>query len=50
VGLWVGTTLEDFIHEPAALPFTVSGSGHERPDRLLVLDGSFVVRSVDTVP
>jgi ABC-type polysaccharide/polyol phosphate transport system ATPase subunit len=50
VGLWIGTTLEDFIHEPAALPFTVRGSGHERPDRLLVLDGSFVVRSVDTVP
>ena len=43
VGLWIGTKLEDFIHEPAALTFTLSGNTPDRPDRLLALRLPFAV-------
>jgi ABC-type polysaccharide/polyol phosphate transport system ATPase subunit len=46
VGLWLGTVHEDLIHEPAAVSFTLSGSGHDRPDRLLALGLPLVVRPV----
>jgi ABC-2 type transport system ATP-binding protein/lipopolysaccharide transport system ATP-binding protein len=44
VGLWMGTMLEDFLYEPAAASFTLGGSGHDRPDRAVVLGLPFVVR------
>jgi ABC-type polysaccharide/polyol phosphate transport system ATPase subunit len=46
VGLWLGTVHEDLVHEPAAVSFTLSGSGHDRPDRLLALGLPLVVRPV----
>jgi ABC-type polysaccharide/polyol phosphate transport system ATPase subunit len=42
VGVWFGTTHEDFVNEPAATSLTLSGTGH--PDRLLALGLPFVVR------
>ncbi|MBM7804173.1 ABC-2 type transport system ATP-binding protein/lipopolysaccharide transport system ATP-binding protein [Geodermatophilus bullaregiensis] len=50
VGLWIGTAQEDLVHEPAAGSFTLGGSGHDRPDRLLVLRLPLVVRPVPSVP
>jgi hypothetical protein len=44
VGMWFGTTHEDFVHELAATSFTLSGSGHA--NRLLALGLPFVVRPV----
>jgi ABC-type polysaccharide/polyol phosphate transport system ATPase subunit len=49
VGLWLGTVHEDLIHEPAAVSFTLSGSGHDRPDRLLALGLPLVVRPVAAI-
>ena len=43
LGLWIGTITEDFIHEPAALTFTLSGNSQDRPDRLLALKLPFAV-------
>ena len=50
VGVWFGTQHEDFLYEPAAVPFTVHGSDSGRPDRLVVLDLPFVVRRLDAAP
>jgi ABC-type polysaccharide/polyol phosphate transport system ATPase subunit len=49
VGLWLGTVHEDLVHEPAAVSFTLSGSGHDRPDRLLALGLPLVVRPVAAI-
>ena len=43
LGLWIGTMTEDFVHEPAALTFTLSGNSEDRPDRLLALRLPFAV-------
>jgi hypothetical protein len=50
VGLWMGTALQDLIHEPAIMTFTLGGADYDRPDRLLVLKPPFVVRPVVNVP
>jgi ABC-2 type transport system ATP-binding protein/lipopolysaccharide transport system ATP-binding protein len=44
VGLWVGTAQEDILDEPAATTFTLVGTGHDRPDRVLAMTLPFVVR------
>jgi ABC-type polysaccharide/polyol phosphate transport system ATPase subunit len=46
VGLWVGTALHDILHEPTAATFTLVGTGHDRPDRVLVMNLPFAVRPV----
>ncbi|MGK5169808.1 ABC transporter ATP-binding protein [Geodermatophilus sp. CPCC 205761] len=43
LGLWIGTSTENLIHEPTALSFTLSGNGIDRPDRLLALGLPFSV-------
>ncbi len=50
VGLWIGTTHEDFLYEPAAAGFTLSGNGSDRPERLVALGLPFVVRQVGSAP
>jgi ABC-type polysaccharide/polyol phosphate transport system ATPase subunit len=44
VGLWMGTAQEDILDEPAATTFTLVGTGHDRPDRVLAMTLPFVVR------
>ncbi|MGY1681935.1 ABC transporter ATP-binding protein [Geodermatophilus sp. SYSU D01176] len=44
VGLWMGTAQEDILDEPAATAFTLVGTGHDRPDRVLAMTLPFVVR------
>ena len=46
LGLFMGTPHEDLIDEPGAVPFTLGGTGPQRPDRLIVLDAPLVVRPV----
>ena len=43
LGVWIGTSLEEFFHEPAAMSFTLSGNSADRPDRLLALRLPFAV-------
>ncbi len=38
VGLWCGTSVVDFLDEPAAATFTLHGSDRGRPHRTVVLD------------
>jgi ABC-2 type transport system ATP-binding protein/lipopolysaccharide transport system ATP-binding protein len=44
VGLWMGTMHRDLIHEPALTTFTLVGTGHDRPERTLVLNAPFEIR------
>jgi ABC-type polysaccharide/polyol phosphate transport system ATPase subunit len=50
VGVWVGTMHEDFVHEPAAVSFTLTGDGSDRPERLVALGLPFVVRPMGPAP
>jgi ABC-type polysaccharide/polyol phosphate transport system ATPase subunit len=50
VGLWIGTTHEDFVYEPAAASFTLSGNGSDRPERLVALGLPFVLRPSGVAP
>ena len=50
LGFWIGTTTEDFVHEPAALTFTLSGNSEDRPDRLLALRLPFAVHRQTASP
>ncbi len=50
VGLWMGTVHEDFVNEPAATTLTLIGSGHDRPDRVLVMNLPFVVHPKPASP
>ena len=50
VGVWFGTQHEDFLYEPAAVPFTVHGSDPNRAERLVVLNLPLVVRRLNGVP
>jgi ABC-type polysaccharide/polyol phosphate transport system ATPase subunit len=50
VGVWFGTQHEDFLYEPAAVPFTVHGGDTHRAEHLVVLDLPFVVRRLNAVP
>jgi ABC-2 type transport system ATP-binding protein/lipopolysaccharide transport system ATP-binding protein len=50
VGLWCGTMQEDFVHEPAAATFTLVGTGHDRPERILVTNAPFEVRTAPLPP
>jgi ABC-type polysaccharide/polyol phosphate transport system ATPase subunit len=48
VGLWFGTQHEDFVNEPVgAAPFTVHGTGANRPERLLALGLPFEVHRIE---
>lgn len=46
VGLWIGTMHQDFIHEPAVTTFTLVGTGHDRPERVIVLNAPFEIHAV----
>jgi ABC-type polysaccharide/polyol phosphate transport system ATPase subunit len=46
VGAWLGTALQDFHYEPAALAFTLHGEDSVERDRVLVLGVPLQVRSV----
>jgi ABC-2 type transport system ATP-binding protein/lipopolysaccharide transport system ATP-binding protein len=50
LGVWIGTLTEDFVHEPAALTFTLSGNSEDRPDRLLALRLPFAVHRLSVTP
>jgi ABC-2 type transport system ATP-binding protein/lipopolysaccharide transport system ATP-binding protein len=41
VGVWVGTSIYDFVNEPAAASFELVGSSRQRPERAVVLDLPF---------
>jgi ABC-2 type transport system ATP-binding protein/lipopolysaccharide transport system ATP-binding protein len=38
VGVWCGTSFEQYLDEPAAAAFSLEGSAMDRPDRLVVLE------------
>jgi ABC-2 type transport system ATP-binding protein/lipopolysaccharide transport system ATP-binding protein len=44
VGVWMGTAQEDILDESSATTFTLVGTGHDRPDRVLAMTLPFVVR------
>jgi ABC-type polysaccharide/polyol phosphate transport system ATPase subunit len=44
LGVWMGDAQEEFIDEPAAVPFSLAGTGGPDTPRLLVLDAPVVVR------
>jgi ABC-2 type transport system ATP-binding protein/lipopolysaccharide transport system ATP-binding protein len=46
VGVWFGTAHAELVDEPAASSFTLHGSHHGRPGRVLVYDLPVVVRPV----
>jgi ABC-type polysaccharide/polyol phosphate transport system ATPase subunit len=50
LGVWMGTRGEDFIHEPAALTFTLNGNSEDRPDRLLAMRLPFAVHRLTAAP
>jgi ABC-2 type transport system ATP-binding protein/lipopolysaccharide transport system ATP-binding protein len=52
VGLWMGTAQHDIVNEPSAASFTLIGTGHDRPDRVLVMNLPFAVHRVaaETAP
>lgn len=48
VGVWFGTSHEDFLDQPvAAAAFTLHGGDRSRPDRIFALDLTFDVRRLD---
>jgi ABC-type polysaccharide/polyol phosphate transport system ATPase subunit len=46
-GLWFGTQYEELLDIPMAVPFTVSGSQLDRPERILVMTLPFQVDRLD---
>jgi hypothetical protein len=46
----MGTMQRDFVHEPALTTFTLVGTGHDRPERALVLNAPFEIRAASPAP
>ncbi len=49
VGLWIGTMHQDFIHETAVTTFTLVGTGHDRPERILVTNAPFEIHAIPSL-
>jgi hypothetical protein len=47
VGIWCGTSFEQYVDEPSAATFSLEGSVMDRPDRLVVLELPWQATSVD---
>ena len=47
IGVWCGSTFEQYLDEPTATRFTLEGSDLDRPDRLVVLELPWSVDQID---